>query len=147
MRNFRMTVKMMVMALVMAAAFCSCNAAGGTDFYEAQSSRVSNAEIIGDGPVTKNPVGFSIIIPEINVSVEGADQAKMSADGTTAITATATEGATFMWYVNGRCQNGQTGPAYELSCAYPGVYEVTCIAVSADGTLAKSASKRVTVLP
>lgn len=37
MTNFRQTVKMMVVALVMAAAFCSCNAAGGSDTYDAAS--------------------------------------------------------------------------------------------------------------
>ena len=87
----------------------------------------------------------SIIIPEINVSVSGADRAQQSETGTTAITAEATEGARLMWYVNGMFQEGQTGSVFELSCAYPGAYDVTCVAVSEDGTLAKSASMCVVV--
>ena len=37
MTDFRKTVKMMIMAMVMAVTFCSCNAAGGSDSYEASS--------------------------------------------------------------------------------------------------------------
>jgi hypothetical protein len=44
-------------------------------------------------------------------------------------------------------QEGETESTYELSCAYPGVYDVTCIAYSADGALVKSASMAVTVYP
>ena len=148
MRNFRQTVKMMVMALAMGALFCSCNVVGGAGGYEGEASKVSKADINGNGSVAPSkPVSFSIIIPEINVAVEGADKVAQSKTGTTAITATATEGAKIMWYVNGMFQDGETDSVYELSCAYPGVYDVTCIAVSADGTLAKSASKCVTVTP
>lgn len=59
----------------------------------------------------------------------------------------ASEGAQFIWYVNGMFQEGETESVYELSCAYPGVYDVTCIAYSADGALVKSASMAVTVYP
>ncbi|MBR4683681.1 MAG: hypothetical protein IKO95_03550, partial [Spirochaetia bacterium] len=89
----------------------------------------------------------TIIIPEINVSVSGADEALQSETGTTTITASASEGAQFIWYVNGMFQEGETESTYELSCAYPGVYDVTCIAYSADGALVKSASMAVTVYP
>lgn len=44
MTNFRQTVKMMVMALVIAAAFCSCNAAGGSDAYEATPAKAEAAK-------------------------------------------------------------------------------------------------------
>ena len=36
MKNLKGTAMMMVMALVMGIMFCSCNAAGGSDYYEAQ---------------------------------------------------------------------------------------------------------------
>ena len=148
MTNFRLMVKMMVMALAMGAIFCSCNAAGGSDCYDAQPSRVSTSDVSGNGlEGPKLPAPFSIIIPEVNVSVSGADSVMQSAAETTTITAEATEGAKLTWYVNGMFQSGETGAAFELSRAYPGVYDVTCIAVSADGTLADSASKVVTVIP
>ena len=148
MRNFGLMVKMMVMALAMGALFCSCNSAGGYDAYEAQESKASNIEVSGSGAVASRQAGpFTIIIPEINVSVSGADVVKQSATGTTTITAEATEGAQFIWYVNGMFQEGETESTYELSCAYPGVYDVTCIAYSADGALVKSASMAVTVYP
>ena len=148
MKNFGMMVKMMVMALAMGALFCSCNSAGTYDGYEAQESKSSNIEISGSGTVASRQAGpFTIIIPEINVSVSGADEARQSETGTTAITAEATEGAQFIWYVNGMFQEGETESTYELSCAYPGVYDVTCIAYSADGALVKSASMAVTVYP
>ena len=38
---FRQTIKMMAVALVMAAALCSCNAAGGSDSYEAATSQAA----------------------------------------------------------------------------------------------------------
>ena len=146
MKNFGLMVKMMVMVLAMGALFCSCNAAGGSDYYEAPASKITNADANGsDGP--SRPVSFSIVIPEINVSVSGADVAKQSATETATITASATEGAQFMWYVNGMLQEGENGSTFELSLAHPGIYDVTCIAYSADGTLAKSASKVVTVNP
>jgi len=148
MKNFGMMVKMMVMALAMGALFCSCNSAGGYDAYEAQESKASNIEVSGSGTVAARQAGpFTIIIPEISVSVSGADEAVQSETGTTAITAEASEGAQFIWYVNGMFQEGETESTYELSCAYPGVYDVTCIAYSADGALVKSASMAVTVYP
>lgn len=148
MTNFKMTVKMMVMALVMGALFCSCNVAGGSGSYDAQASKMSKTDIAGAGNgAPARPVSFSIVIPEVRVTLEGADEAKQGETMTTAITAVATEGARLMWYVNGMLQEGETGSVYELSCAYPGMYDVTCIAVSADGTLAKSASMCVTVTP
>ena len=147
MRSFKLMVNMMIMSLAMGALFCSCNTAG-SDFYDSQASRASNAETNGNGSdITSKPVSFSIIIPEINVSVSGADKVKQSAAETTTITAEATDGAKFMWYVNGMLQCGETGSTYRLSRVYPGVYEVTCIAYSEDGTLAKSASKVVIVTP
>ena len=147
MRNFKLTVKMMVMAIVMGALFCSCNMAGGSEFGES-SSKVSEIGTNGNGSESHTAsVAFSIIIPEINVSISGADKVTQSKAETTTITAEATEGAVFMWYVNGMLQSGETETTYDLSRVHPGVYEVTCIAVSADGTLAKSASKVVTVTP
>ena len=41
MTNFRQTIKMMAMALVMAVTLCSCNAAGGSDSYEAATSQAA----------------------------------------------------------------------------------------------------------
>ena len=41
MTNFRQTIKMMAMALVMAAALCSCNAAGGSDACDAATSQAA----------------------------------------------------------------------------------------------------------
>ena len=41
MKDFRLLIKMMVMALVMGALFCSCNAAGGSDSYEAVTQKES----------------------------------------------------------------------------------------------------------
>ena len=147
MKNFRLMVKMMVMALAMGALFCSCNSAGTYDGYEAQESKSSNIEISENGTVASRQAGPFTIIPEINVSVSGADVVKQSATGTTTITAEATEGVQFIWYVNGMFQDGETGATCEQSCAYPGVYDVTCIAYSADGSLMKSASMAVTVNP
>ena len=146
MKKFSQVIKMLVMALVVGFVFCSCNVAGGSGAYDAQSSNASKTGITGnDSGAPDRPVSFSIIIPEINVSVSGADRAQQSETGTTAITAEATEGARLMWYVNGMFQEGQTGSVFELSCAYPGAYDVTCVAVSEDGTLAKSASMCVVV--
>ena len=148
MKKLSQVIKMLVMALVVGFVFCSCNVAGGSGSYDAQSSNASKTGITGnDSGAPDRPVSFSIIIPEINVSVSGADRAQQSETGTTAITAEATEGARLMWYVNGMFQDGETESVYELSCAYPGVYDVTCIAYSADGALVKSASKVVTVYP
>ena len=77
MRNFKMTVKMMVMALVMGALFCSCNVAGGSGSYDAQASKVSKTDIAGAGNgAPARPVSFSIVIPEVRVTLEGADEAK-----------------------------------------------------------------------
>ena len=147
MRNFKMMVKMMVMAVVFGALFCSCNVAGGSDYSDAASSRASLNGING-GTVNGQGrnVSFSIKLPSVEVSVSGADAAKQSASATTAITAEATEGALLSWYVNGM-ETGETGSVFQLSCSVPGVYDVTCIAVSADRTLCKSASKCVTVYP
>ena len=148
MRNFKLAVKMMIMAIAMGTLFCSCNMAGGSDSYESSSSKSSgNGTYEAGSERAGQAVAFSIIIPEINVSVTGADKVTQNIAGTTAITAEATDGATFMWYVNGMLQSGEKESTYELSCAHPGVYEVTCIAISADGTLAKSASKLVAVTP
>ena len=146
MKKLSQVIKMLVVALAMGIVFCSCNVAGGSGAYDAQSSNASKSGITGnDSGAPAKPVSFSIIIPEINVSVSGADRARQSDSGTTAITAEATEGARLMWYVNGMFQEDQTGPVFELSCAYPGAYDVTCVAVSEDGTLAKSASMCVVV--
>ena len=41
MRNFRQTIKMMAMALVMGIAFCSCNAAGGSYSYDTTPSKAA----------------------------------------------------------------------------------------------------------
>ncbi len=122
MKNFRLMVKMMVMALAIGALFCSCNAAGGSDCYDAQSSRVSTTGMNGNGTAASRPASFSIIIPEINVSVSGADRVKQSASETTVITAEATEGASFMWYVNGILQDGENGTTYELTA-----YTLACM--------------------
>ena len=146
MRNFRLTVKMMVMALVMAAAFCSCSVAGGSDYCDPASSKASGvSESTTNGPSVN--VGFSIKLPSVSVSVSGPDVAKMSMTETVAITAEASEGAALAWYVNGMFQTAETGSTFQMSCGIPGVYDVTCVAVSADGTMAKSATKSVIVRP
>ena len=41
MTNFRQTIKLRAVALVMAAVFCSCNASGGSDSYEAATSQAA----------------------------------------------------------------------------------------------------------
>jgi hypothetical protein len=147
MKNFRLVVKMMVMALAVAALFCSCNSAGAYEYSDAQESKSSNI-VNGNGAAAPNlPSSFAIIIPEINVSVSGAELVKQSSSETTTVTAEATDGAQFIWYVNGMFQEGETGSTYELSRAYPGAYDVTCVAYSGDGALVKSASMLVTVTP
>jgi len=146
MRNFGMVIKMMVMALAMGALFCSCNAAGGSDYYEAPASMEAsqNADAI-DGAAVK--AGFKIVIPRVSVEISGPESVAMDKAETATFTADATEGAVFAWYVNGILQAGENGSTYGLSCAYPGVYEVACIAMSADGSSADSASMYVTVNP
>ena len=147
MRNFRQMVKMMVMALVMAAAFCSCSVAGGSDYYDTtSSSRASGvSESTTNGPSVN--VGFAIKLPSVSVSISGDEEVRMSETETAVITAEASEGASLAWYVNGMFQTAETGTTFQMSCAYPGVYDVTCVAVNADGTMAKSASMAVTVRP
>ena len=71
----------------------------------------------------------------------------MSETETATITAEASEGAALAWYVNGMFQTAETGSTFQMSCGIPGVYDVTCVAVSADGTMAKSATKSVIVRP
>ena len=143
MRNFGMMVKMMVMAVLLCALFCSCNVAGGSDYSSpsaARESSVSTTDV--DGPAMA--VTFGIKLPSVDVSISGDDMVKQ--DATATFTADATEGASLAWYLNGM-ETGETGSVYQFSCAYPGMYDVTCIAVSADGKMAKSASRCITVLP
>ena len=142
MRNFRLAIKMMVMALAMGALFCSCNAAGGSDCYDASASKAINTEMNSNGPVQ---AGFSIVIPEVSVSISGAD--KVVRNEVATITADATEGATITWYVNGELQKGEAGTTYELISAYPGIYEVACIAASADGLMVGYDTMTITVTP
>ena len=146
MRNFGRTIKMMVMALAMGALFCSCNAAGGSDYYDASASMEAsqNADVV-EGAAVK--AGFKIVIPRVSVEISGPEAVARNAAEPATFTADATEGAVFAWYVNGMLQSGENGATYELSCAYPGAYEVACIAMSADGSAADSASMRVIVNP
>ena len=145
MRNFGRTLKMMVMALAMGALFCSCNAAGGSDYCDASASMEAsqNADVV-EGAAVK--AGFKIVIPRVSVEISGPEAVSRNAEAAI-FTADATEGAVFAWYVNGMLQSGENGSTYELSCAYPGAYEVACIAMSADGSAADSASMRVIVNP
>ena len=145
MRNFGMVVKMMIMALAMGALFCSCNAAGGSDYYDDNSSKVSGTNLYGNGET--QAVSISIKIPTVNVSISGEEKAFQHPTETVAITAEATEGAILSWYVNGQLQEGETGTTYQLSLQVPGLYDVTCIAVSADGKIADYDSLLVTVNP
>ena len=46
MTYFRQTIKIMIMAMVIAAAFCSCNAAGGSDSYEPAPVKAEAAPVI-----------------------------------------------------------------------------------------------------
>ena len=146
MRNFGRTIKMMIMALAMGALFCSCNAAGGSDYCDSPSSVAAsqNADAVESAAVK---AGFKIVIPRVSVEISGPEVVSRNAAEAATFTADATEGAVFAWYVNGMLQSGENGSTYELSCAYPGVYEVACIAMSANGAAADSASMYVTVNP
>ena len=146
MRNFGLAIKMMVMTLAMGALFCSCNAAGGSDYYEASVYKDASLNA-GDIDSINIKAGLTIKIPKVSVEVSGAEEVSRSESETTTITAEATEGAVFAWYVNGMFQPGEKGSTFELSCAYPGVYEVACIAMSANGSAADSASMCVVVNP
>ena len=145
MRNFRLMVKMMVMALVFGAIFCSCNVAGGSDSYDSTASRASslpasNAE--GQG----QPVAVTVRLPSVKVSITGPEMVEMHKTETATFTAKASEGAILSWYING-VETGETGTTYKLSLAQPGVYDITCVAISADYTMCKSASTYVVVNP
>ena len=55
MKKVRLTAIMMVMALAMGALFCSCNAAGGSDYYETPAQ----ASIQASEPQTAVPVEYN----------------------------------------------------------------------------------------
>lgn len=146
MKNFRLAVKMMVMALAMAACFCSCSVAGGFDYYETSESQASSTSINGGLSENTSQSGkIGIVISSVSVSVSGPEEVVQNETAT--FTAEATEGATLTWYVNGMLQSGETGSTFELSCAEARVYDVTCMALSADGKVIKSDSKMVVVNP
>ena len=146
MRNFRQVVKMMVMAIAMGALFCSCNMVGGSEYYDAAFPKASGISgSVANGP-SQTPA-FSIKLPSVKVSLSGDDYVFQSETETAVITAEASEGAVLSWYVNGMEQAGQSGTTFELNCAFPGVYDVTCIAISADGKLCRSASTHINVYP
>ena len=148
MKNFRLAVKMMVMALAMGALFCSCSVAGGFDYYETSESQASSTSINGGLSENTSQSGkIGIVISSVSVSVSGPDEVAQSETETATFTAEATEGATLTWYVNGKLQSGETGSTFELSCAEARVYDVTCMALSADGKVIKSDSKMVVVNP
>ena len=143
MKNFGLMVKMMVMAIAMGALFCSCNVAGGSDYYGSaavRESTISATDVEGPG----QSVTFSLKFATVDVSIIGEEIVKV--DETAIFTAEATEGAVLSWYLNGR-ETAETGAVYEFSCSYPGLYDLTCIAISADGKMCSSASKYITVLP
>ena len=146
MRNFGKTIKMIILALAMGAIFCSCNAAGGSDYCDDSTSKEAfhNSDV-AEGAAVK--AGFSIVIPRVSVEISGPETVARNAAEPATFTADATEGSVFAWYVNGMLQSGENSSTYEFSCAYPGVYEVACIAMSANGAAADSASMCVTVNP
>ncbi len=54
--NFRSIIKMMAMALVMAALFCSCNAAGGSDSYESAQPHAASSLVAVQKPAQQDKV-------------------------------------------------------------------------------------------
>ena len=90
MKNFRQTIKMMVMTLVMAAVFCSCNAAGGVDSYEPAPAKATPASA---SAVQKTPVKIA--------STEIRAQAVLS-------------GTTLTFYYDNKDHNTE-GKVYEVS--------------------------------
>lgn len=86
-------------------------------------------------------------LPSISLSLSGVNSIAKHATETTTITATASAGATFTWYVNGVLQNGQTNSTFNFSRAVVGRFVITCVATSSDGKLIKHASHIIRILP
>ena len=141
MRNFGLMVKMMVMALVFGALFCSCNVAGGSDSYDSAASRASS---LSASNAEGQPVSVTLKLPSVKVSITGPEMVEINE--TAIFTAKASEGAILSWYVNGT-ETGETGTTCELNLSQPGLYDITCVAISADYTMCKSASTYIVVNP
>ena len=88
-----------------------------------------------------------ITMPAVSVTLAGAasESAAYAAEGSVTVAATATDGATLAWYVNGLLQNGQTGAQFNLPRNVRGRFEVVCKA--SKGGLFNYAKKIVTITP
>ncbi len=131
MRNFGKMIKMMAVAVVLSAFFCSCNVAGGSSY--AESSEVASRSQFGaeSDAISVSKGGISIIIPEFHISVETeGNRTEISCGETLQMLCTADEGSLEIglcdWYVNGI--KAASGEGFEFYQNGPGVYTVSCIA-------------------
>ena len=133
MRNFGIMVKMMVVAVMMSAFFCSCSVAGGASYdsySEAKATSVetdySNAGLAGQGS------GLKIHVKNIAIEVQTEDnRTEVSCGETLQINCFEAEGSDTIglceWYVSG--VKVATGTRFEFAQDRAGVYNVSCIAV------------------
>ena len=132
MKNFGKMVKMMAVAVIMSAFFCSCNVAGGASYYdpsEASSNAQIGAESINTGTTGS---GIGIVIKKISISVETEnDRTEVSVGKALQMRCTADEGSDAIglceWYINGL--KVAEGADFAFSQDRPGLYNVSCIAV------------------
>ena len=134
MRNFGKMIKMMAVAVVLSALFCSCNVAGGSsyaDSYEVSSRSQFGSDSMGNGSGTGSKGGINVVIPKFNISVETeGNRSEISCGETLQMLCTVNEGSLEIgmcdWYVNGI--KAASGERFEFSQKGPGVYTVSCIA-------------------
>ncbi len=130
MKNFGKMVKMMAVAVVMSAFFCSCNVAGGAAYDDPSevSSRtqsgIENKNLPSNG-------GISIKIKEMSISVEtDGNRTEVRRGESLKMICTANEGSEEIgmcdWYVGGT--KVASGTSFSFNENRPGVYYVSCIA-------------------
>ena len=134
MRNFGKAVKMMAMALVMSAFFCSCNVSGGSSYdasSEASKTNISKVENGTQGTVAPAGSGISIKFKQFGITVETAgDRSEVARGESLEITCSEKEGSEEIglcdWYIG--TSKVASGKSFTFSQTKPGVYSVSCIA-------------------
>ena len=131
MKNFGKMVKMMAVAVVMSAFFCSCNVSGGASYdsySEVKSASYSsnNEGLAGQGS------GIKISVKHIEITAQTEDgRSEISCGETLKINCFENEGSDAIghceWYVNGILV--ATGTSFDFAQNRAGVYNVSCIAV------------------
>jgi hypothetical protein len=131
MKNFGIMVKMMVVAVMMSAFFCSCSVASGASYDSYSEAKATSVETDYSGLAGQGS-GLNIHVANIAIEVQTEDnRTEVSCGETLQINCFEAEGSDTIglceWYVTG--VKVAEGTSFEFAQDRAGVYNVSCIAV------------------